>query len=56
VWKCKFEPKTSLVDVHMSRLRRKIEGPHEPPMIRNVRGKGFIFGIEEWQSALEQPR
>src|SRR6202043_575845 len=34
VWKYKFVPKTNLVDVHMGRLRRKIDGPHEPPMIR----------------------
>jgi DNA-binding response OmpR family regulator len=53
VWKYKFVPKTNLVDVHMGRLRRKIDGPHEPPMIRNVRGKGFIFSIEDGQSALE---
>ena len=55
VWKYKFVPETNLVDVHMGRLRRKIDGPYEPPMIRNVRGKGFIFGIEG-QSALEQAR
>jgi two-component system OmpR family response regulator len=53
VWKYKFAPKTNLVDVHMGRLRRKIDGPHEPAMIRNVRGKGFIFGIEDGRSALE---
>jgi DNA-binding response OmpR family regulator len=56
VWKYKFVPKTNLVDVHMGRLRRKIDGPYEPPMIRNVRGQGFIFGIEDTQSALEQAR
>src|SRR5450631_4273938 len=56
VWKYKFVPETNLVDVHMGRLRRKIDGPYEPPMIRNVRGQGFIFGIEDTQSALEQAR
>ena len=56
VWKYKFVPKTNLVDVHMGRLRRKIDGPYEPPMIRNVRGKGFIFGIEVGLSVLEQAR
>jgi len=54
VWKYKFDPKTNLVDVHMGRLRRKIDGPFEPPMILNVRGRGFIFGIEEGQLALDQ--
>jgi two-component system OmpR family response regulator len=52
VWKYKFVPKTNLVDVHMGRLRRKIDGPYAQPMIRNVRGKGVIFGIEDGQSAL----
>jgi DNA-binding response OmpR family regulator len=47
VWNYKFVPKTNLVDVHMGRLRRKIDGPYEQPMIRNIRGKGFIFGIED---------
>jgi DNA-binding response OmpR family regulator len=56
VWNYKFVPKTNLVDVHMGRLRRKIDAPYEPPMIRNVRGQGFIFGIEDTPSALEQAR
>ena len=56
VWNYKFVPETNLVDVHMGRLRRKIDGPYEPPMIRNVRGKGFILGIGDGQSASEQPR
>jgi DNA-binding response OmpR family regulator len=56
VWKYKFVPKTNLVDVHMGRLRRKIDGPHEPPMILNVRGKGFILRSEDGQSASEQAR
>jgi two-component system OmpR family response regulator len=54
VWNYKFVPKTNLVDVHMGRLRRKIDGPCETPMILNVRGKGFIFRIEDGQS--EQAR
>jgi len=56
VWQYKFVPKTNLVDVHMGRLRRKIDGPHEPPMILNIRGKGFLFRIEAGWSALEQAR
>jgi DNA-binding winged helix-turn-helix (wHTH) protein len=55
VWKYKFVPETNLVDVHMGRLRRKIDGPYEPPMIRNVRGQGFIFSIEDGQPALPHP-
>jgi two-component system, OmpR family, response regulator len=43
VWNYKFVPQTNLVDVHMGRLRRKVDGPREPPMIHNVRGVGFIL-------------
>ena len=43
VWNYKFVPQTNLVDVHMGRLRRKIDERNEPPMINNVRGAGFIL-------------
>jgi DNA-binding response OmpR family regulator len=43
VWNYKFVPETNLVDVHMGRLRRKVDGPNEAPLIRNVRGAGFIL-------------
>jgi two-component system OmpR family response regulator len=43
VWKYKFIPRTNLVDVHMGRLRHKVDEPNEPPMIHNVRGVGFIL-------------
>jgi DNA-binding response OmpR family regulator len=43
VWHYKFVPETNLVDVHMGRLRRKVDGPNEAPVIRNVRGVGFVL-------------
>jgi two-component system OmpR family response regulator len=43
VWNYKFVPATNLVDVHMGRLRHKVDGPDEAPMIHNVRGAGFIL-------------
>jgi two-component system OmpR family response regulator len=43
VWNYKFVPTTNLVDVHMGRLRHKVDGPGETPMIHNVRGAGFIL-------------
>jgi DNA-binding response OmpR family regulator len=43
VWHYKFVPETNLVDVHMGRLRRKVDGPNEAPMIHNTRGVGFIL-------------
>jgi two-component sensor histidine kinase/DNA-binding winged helix-turn-helix (wHTH) protein len=43
VWNYKFIPRTNLIDVHMGRLRRKVDEPHELPMIHNMRGVGFIL-------------
>ena len=43
VWNYKFVPETNLVDVHMGRLRRKVDGPNEAPLIRNIRGAGFVL-------------
>jgi len=43
VWHYKFVPETNLVHVHMGRLRCKVDGPNEAPMIRNVRGEGFVL-------------
>lgn len=43
VWHYKFVPKTNLVDVYMGRLRRKVDGSNEAPIIRSVRGVGFVL-------------
>src|SRR6187200_352180 len=43
VWNYKFVPATNLVDVHMGRVRHKVDGPGDTPMIYNVRGAGFIL-------------
>ena len=43
VWRYKFVPETNLVDVHLGRLRRKVDAANEAPMIRNIRGVGFVL-------------
>jgi DNA-binding winged helix-turn-helix (wHTH) protein len=43
VWHYKFVPESNLVDVHIGRLRRKVDGSDEAPMIRTVRGAGFVL-------------
>jgi DNA-binding winged helix-turn-helix (wHTH) protein len=43
VWHYKFVPETNLVDVHLGRLRRKVDAPNEAAMIRNIRGTGFVL-------------
>ncbi|WP_079566060.1 winged helix-turn-helix domain-containing protein [Bradyrhizobium erythrophlei] len=55
VWHYKFVPETNLVDVHMGKLRRKVDGPNEVPMIRNIRGAGFVLAATD-QAAIPQDR
>jgi DNA-binding winged helix-turn-helix (wHTH) protein len=43
VWHYNSVSKTNLVDVQMGLLRRKVDGANEPPMIRNIRGVGFVL-------------
>jgi DNA-binding winged helix-turn-helix (wHTH) protein len=49
VWRYRFVPETNLVDVHMGRLRRKVDGSNESPLIRNVRGVGFVLSATPCQ-------
>jgi DNA-binding response OmpR family regulator len=55
VWNYKFVPETNLVDVHMGRLRRKVDGSNEPPMIRNVRGVGFVLSATPFPQSSSRP-
>jgi len=43
VWDFAFDPTTNVVDVHVSRLRRKLEGANGAPLIRTVRGAGYVL-------------
>jgi two-component system OmpR family response regulator len=43
VWRYNFVPKSNLIDVHVGRLRRKLDGPGEVALIENVRGVGFTL-------------
>lgn len=44
VWDYHFDPGTNVIDVHISRLRRKIDGEGEPILIHTVRGAGYRLG------------
>jgi DNA-binding response OmpR family regulator len=43
VWHYRFVPQTNLVDVHIGKLRRKVDAPGEPVLIESVRGTGFMM-------------
>ncbi|WP_010545340.1 response regulator transcription factor [Sphingomonas elodea] len=45
VWGYSFEPNSNVVDVHIGRLRRKVDGEGEVQLIRNVRGQGYVFDV-----------
>ncbi|MGN6478817.1 response regulator transcription factor [Luteibacter sp.] len=43
VWGFHFDPGTNVIDVHIGRLRRKIDGAGQVPLIRTVRGSGYVL-------------
>jgi two-component system OmpR family response regulator len=44
VWGYRYDPGTNLIDVHMARIRRKVDGPGLQPLVRTVRGSGYVLG------------
>ena len=43
VWDYHFDPGTNVIDVHVSRLRRKLEDGFEKPLLHTVRGAGYML-------------
>lgn len=43
VWGMRIEPETNVVDVHIYRLRNKIERRGEQPLLRTIRGMGYVL-------------
>ncbi len=43
VWHYRYDEPTNVIDVHVSKLRRKIEIPGAPPLIQTVRGAGYVL-------------
>ena len=46
VWGFSFDPKTSLVQTHVSRLRGKLDKPFAYDLIKTVRGSGYLINDE----------
>ena len=44
VWDYHFDPGTNVIDVHVSRLRRKLEDGFDNPILHTVRGAGYRLG------------
>lgn len=43
VWDYHFDPQTNVIDVHVSRLRSKIDKGFDPPLLHTVRGVGYVL-------------
>src|ERR1700685_770945 len=52
VWDYNFDPQTNVVDVHISKLRQKIELDSERPLVRTVRNAGYMMTEHESPHAL----
>src|SRR5690625_360242 len=43
VWNLHFDPQTNVVEVHMSRLRAKVDRPFPQRLIHTIRGEGYVI-------------
>ena len=43
VWDYHFDPQTNVIDVHISRLRSKIDRDFDSPLLHTVRGAGYVI-------------
>ena len=46
VWDYHFDPQTNVIDVHVSRLRQKVDKPFSTPLIHTVRNAGYMLRPE----------
>lgn len=46
VWDYRFDPHTSLIDTHISRLRKKIDDEFAAPLLHTIRGTGYRLSEE----------
>jgi DNA-binding response OmpR family regulator len=53
VWDEQFDPFSNLIEVYINRLRRKIDGPKETPLLHTRRGAGYLLGIEQQDNTSE---
>ena len=47
VWDYHFDPQTNVVDVHVSKLRQKIDTATERPLLRTVRNAGYMLTAQD---------
>ena len=47
VWNYRFDTQTNVIDVHISRLRNKLDKGFDVPLLHTVRGRGFILQLPD---------
>lgn len=47
VWEYHFDPQTNVIDVHISRLRAKIDKDFDKPLLKTIRGAGYRLSADE---------
>ena len=47
VWDYHFDPQTNVIDVHISRLRQKVDKEFDKPLLNTVRGAGYMLNEPE---------
>ena len=47
VWDLHFDPQTNIIDVHISRLRKKIDKGHKVQLVQTIRGAGYSIQYNE---------
>ncbi|OZB44345.1 MAG: DNA-binding response regulator, partial [Thiomonas sp. 14-66-4] len=45
VWDMNFDSDTNVVDVHVRRLRSKLDEPFAQPLLHTVRGAGYVLEV-----------
>jgi DNA-binding response OmpR family regulator len=47
VWNYSYDERTNVIEVHIGRLRRKIDAEGEAPMLHTIRGAGYVLRAPE---------
>jgi two-component system OmpR family response regulator len=47
VWDYHFDPRTNVIDVHVSKLRQEIDRGAERPLLRTIRSAGYMISADD---------
>ena len=56
VWEYHFDPQTNVIDVHISRLRAKIDKGFDAPLLHTIRGAGYMIRAQLSPAFVFAPR